>query len=145
MVQLHKVSKMKVANTNQIVLLGSTWGIRNTFHSFVAILTTLLVITTIYLIQDGEGEEEGELSHKINISSDPLSSKCDLFSGKWVFDNETYPLYKEKECSFMSDQLACEKFGRKDLSYQNWKWKPHQCDLPRCLFLPFFHYYKKLK
>nr|AFK33829.1 unknown [Medicago truncatula] len=31
----------------------------------------------------------------------------------------------------MSDQLACEKFGREDLSYQNWRWKPHQCDLPR--------------
>ncbi|PNY02114.1 hypothetical protein L195_g025419 [Trifolium pratense] len=31
----------------------------------------------------------------------------------------------------MSDQLACEKFGRKDLDYQNWRWKPHQCDLPR--------------
>ncbi|GAU13917.1 hypothetical protein TSUD_262440 [Trifolium subterraneum] len=31
----------------------------------------------------------------------------------------------------MSDQLACEKFGRKDLNYQNWRWKPHQCDLPR--------------
>ncbi|KAL2901893.1 Protein trichome birefringence-like 34 [Bienertia sinuspersici] len=31
----------------------------------------------------------------------------------------------------MSDQLACEKFGRKDLSYQYWRWQPHHCDLPR--------------
>ncbi|XP_031284896.1 protein trichome birefringence-like 34 isoform X2 [Pistacia vera] len=31
----------------------------------------------------------------------------------------------------MSDQLACGKFGRKDLSYQFWRWQPHQCDLPR--------------
>ncbi|XP_014632937.1 protein trichome birefringence-like 34 [Glycine max] len=31
----------------------------------------------------------------------------------------------------MSDKFACEKFGRKDLSYQNWRWKPHKCDLPR--------------
>ncbi|XP_074302054.1 protein trichome birefringence-like 34 [Silene latifolia] len=57
--------------------------------------------------------------------------KCDYFKGKWVYDNESYPLYKEKECSFMSDQLACHKFGRQDLSYQFWKWQPHHCDLPR--------------
>lgn len=31
----------------------------------------------------------------------------------------------------MSDQLACEKFGRKDLNYQFWRWQPHHCDLPR--------------
>ncbi|XP_019450361.1 PREDICTED: protein trichome birefringence-like 34 [Lupinus angustifolius] len=112
------------------IVLGSTLGIRKTFHSLIAILTSLLVVTAIYLTQDiGEGEL---LSQETNVTSgDPLSSKCDLFSGKWVFDNESYPLYKEKQCKFMSDQLACEKFGRKDLSYQNWRWKPHQCDLPR--------------
>lgn len=133
---------MKIAKTNQIVVIGSTWGIRNTFNSLVAILTTLLVITTIYLTQDREGKK----SQKINVSIETLSSsKCDLFSGKWIFDNESYPLYKEKQCTFMSDQLACEKFGRKDLSYQNWRWKPHQCDLPRCLFfsshMTFFIFY----
>lgn len=31
----------------------------------------------------------------------------------------------------MSDQLACQKFGREDLSYQKWRWQPHHCDLPR--------------
>ncbi|KAG5095442.1 hypothetical protein JHK84_051030 [Glycine max] len=121
-------AKIKMAKTYQIVLAGSSWGVRNTFHSLVAILTTLVVITTIYLRQDG-----GHVSPKINASSSnsSSSSKCDLFSGKWVFDNESYPLYKEKECTFMSDQLACEKFGRKDLSYQNWRWQPHHCNLPR--------------
>ncbi|RDX78094.1 Protein trichome birefringence-like 34 [Mucuna pruriens] len=121
-------AKMKMAKTQQIVVAGSSWGIRNTFHSFLAILTTLLVVTTIYLRQN-----RGQVSQKITASSssDSSSSKCDLFSGKWVFDNESYPLYKEKQCTFMSDQLACEKFGRKDMSYQNWRWQPHHCDLPR--------------
>ncbi|KAI7749078.1 hypothetical protein M8C21_001604, partial [Ambrosia artemisiifolia] len=58
-------------------------------------------------------------------------SECNLFSGKWVFDNISYPLYKEKDCKFMSDQLACNRFGREDLSYQHWRWQPHHCDLPR--------------
>ena len=112
-----------------------TWGIKNTFQSLVAILTAILVVTAIYLTQDNVGQvsEDQRLD-----SRDDSFSKCDLFDGKWVFDNQSYPLYKEKECTFMSDQLACEKFGRKDLSYQNWRWKPHHCELPRFLSSPIF-------
>jgi len=118
-----------MAKAHQIVL-GSNWGIRNIFQSIVAILTSILVVTAIYLTQEGEQwSNERNKFHSL--------SKCNLFSGKWIFDNESYPLYKEQQCTFMSDQLACEKFGRKDLSYQNWRWKPHQCDLPRSLSLPY--------
>lgn len=103
-------------------LFIGTWGIRSSFNSLIGLLLTALIITTVYLTQDrGQPSEDrtDDISH------------CNLFSGKWVFDNQTYPLYKEKECTFMSDQLACEKFGRKDLSYRNWRWQPHQCNLPR--------------
>ena len=31
----------------------------------------------------------------------------------------------------MSDQLACEKFGREDLGYRNWRWQPDECELPK--------------
>ncbi|XP_047306705.1 protein trichome birefringence-like 34 [Impatiens glandulifera] len=58
-------------------------------------------------------------------------SSCDLFSGKWVFDNQSYPLYKDRECSFMFDDLACEKYGRPDLRWQQWRWQPNDCVLPR--------------
>ncbi|XP_073152021.1 protein trichome birefringence-like 34 [Henckelia pumila] len=58
-------------------------------------------------------------------------NSCNLFSGKWVYDNKMNPLYKEGECSFMEDDFACEKYGRKDLKYRNWRWQPHHCDLPR--------------
>ncbi|KAL6133012.1 hypothetical protein ACLB2K_065249 [Fragaria x ananassa] len=56
---------------------------------------------------------------------------CDVFSGKWVYDNSTYPLYNESECPYMSDQLACHKHGRSDLDYQYWRWQPHNCNLKR--------------
>ncbi|MCL7036497.1 hypothetical protein MKW94_016231, partial [Papaver nudicaule] len=59
------------------------------------------------------------------------SDSCDLFSGKWVFDNTSYPLYDESKCPYMSDQLACHKHGRSDLMYQNWRWQPHNCNLKR--------------
>lgn len=130
----NKEAIMTMAKTHQIVLAGSSWGIRNTFHSLAAILTTLLVVTTIYLRQD-KGQVSPKILNAPPSNSSSSSSKCDLFYGKWVFDNESYPLYKEKQCTFMSDQLACEKFGRKDLTYQNWRWRPHQCDLPRCVLL----------
>lgn len=59
------------------------------------------------------------------------SESCDVFSGKWVFDNTSHPLYSESECPYMSDQLACHKHGRSDLGYQYWRWQPHNCNLKR--------------
>ncbi|XP_019162593.1 PREDICTED: protein trichome birefringence-like 34 [Ipomoea nil] len=109
------------------------WDIRCSFHSLTAVLIVGLVIGVVFLA----GETQNFLSvlnlqqntGAINHSSS--STKCDLFSGKWVYDNKSYPLYKEQECTFMSDQLACQKFGRKDLDYQHWRWQPDHCDLPR--------------
>ncbi|KAF7144552.1 hypothetical protein RHSIM_Rhsim04G0125500 [Rhododendron simsii] len=119
--------------TNKLqVLFSSSWGIRWSFQSLVGLLVAVLVIGAIYLTGESKQllEEEDEMKHQINNGSSSIS-QCDLFSGKWVFDNESHPLYKEKDCSFMSDQLACQKYGREDLRYQSWRWQPHRCDLPR--------------
>lgn len=117
-------ARRRMAKKNLEIVVG-TWGIRSSFRSLIAVLITVLIITAVYLTQ------ESGIRLVWEYRSNDLLSKCDLFSGKWVFDNETYPLYKEQQCTFMSDQLACEKFGRKDLSYQNWRWQPHQCNLPK--------------
>lgn len=56
---------------------------------------------------------------------------CDLFSGKWVFDKTSYPLYNESDCPYMSDQLSCHKHGRPDSDYSYWRWQPHGCNMKR--------------
>ncbi|XP_057822421.1 protein trichome birefringence-like 6 isoform X2 [Cryptomeria japonica] len=57
-------------------------------------------------------------------------SQCDLYSGKWVYD-ESYPLYPAGECPYMSADFNCQGNERQDTEYTKWRWQPSQCDLPR--------------
>lgn len=66
-----------------------------------------------------------------NRDSAQRGKHCDVFSGRWVYDNVSYPLYNEATCRYMSDQLACTKHGRPDTEYQKQRWQPHNCDLKR--------------
>ncbi|EPS69484.1 hypothetical protein M569_05282 [Genlisea aurea] len=56
--------------------------------------------------------------------------ECDVFSGRWVRDETTRPLYEEWECPYIQPQLTCQEHGRPDRDYQRWRWQPHQCTIP---------------
>ncbi|CAH9146878.1 unnamed protein product [Cuscuta epithymum] len=116
-------------------LSSRLWDIRGLFYSLGAFLVAALVLGVVHLtgLEARDFFFSGNSPERV-IADDPPPplSKCDLYSGKWVYDNKShYPLYKEQECTFMSDQLACQKFGRKDLDYQHLRWQPYQCDIPR--------------
>ncbi|KAL2558265.1 Protein trichome birefringence-like 33 [Forsythia ovata] len=55
---------------------------------------------------------------------------CDVFNGRWVWDQAARPLYEEWECPYIQPQLTCQEHGRPDKEYQHWRWQPHGCSLP---------------
>ena len=67
-------------------------------------------------------------------------SSCDMFSGRWVYDNSTHPMYSGLNCAYMNDEIACDKYGRNDTRYQRWRWQPHGCNLPRLVETKSMHF-----
>lgn len=93
------------------------------------------IVVTKEVLKEQEAREEKlppEKDQQRTILDVPES--CDLFDGRWVYDDVNYPLYKEPECTFLTEQVTCLRNGRRDDSFQKWRWQPTHCALPRYHF-----------
>ncbi|KAK1415347.1 hypothetical protein QVD17_31128 [Tagetes erecta] len=63
-------------------------------------------------------------------TSKTADSGCDLYHGKWVHD-PAGPLYTNNSCPVLTQMQNCQGNGRPDKDYENYRWKPTKCNLPR--------------
>ncbi|CAL9049107.1 unnamed protein product [Musa banksii] len=75
----------------------------------------------------GGSPEKGQ---KALESSKDLAATCDLFDGRWVFDEST-PRYPPGSCPFIDSSFDCFGNGRPDQNYTKLRWKPKGCSIPR--------------
>ncbi|CAA0830573.1 Protein trichome birefringence-like 34 [Striga hermonthica] len=119
---------------NEKLAFIKTWKLQPKLPQLVSLSLLALVAVSIHLTRNNSLEnltQESPVKLKTRVENGSGTITCDLFSGTWVYDNFSNPIYKERKCPFMEDDFACETFGRKDLKYQKWRWQPHGCDLPR--------------
>ncbi|XP_057761317.1 xyloglucan O-acetyltransferase 4-like [Arachis stenosperma] len=83
--------------------------------------------------------KQENLSQTTKVSSSSSNSKpqkeenkCDLFKGHWVpsLEGES-SYYTNSSCTTIPDSKNCFRHGRMDTDFLKWKWKPHECELPR--------------
>ncbi|KAM0917802.1 hypothetical protein ACQ4PT_009237 [Festuca glaucescens] len=61
-----------------------------------------------------------------------VPQECDIFRGDWVQDDDgVLPYYTNISCPVIQEHQNCMKYGRPELGFLRWRWRPAGCELPR--------------
>ncbi|KAJ1284568.1 hypothetical protein BS78_03G214600 [Paspalum vaginatum] len=107
------------------LLFGPTAAV---FLSAVVILSCFTNVPYLHLDYYYTNGGNG-LNHSSSYLTAP-APKCDIFRGEWVPDPDS-PQYTNETCATIQQHQNCMFYGRPDLDFLKWRWKPHGCDLPR--------------
>ncbi|CAL4962335.1 unnamed protein product [Urochloa decumbens] len=107
------------------LLFGPTAAI---FLSAVVILSCFTNVPYLQLSYTDVDDLAGRRSSY--LAAPAPAPKCDIFRGEWVPDPDA-PQYTNETCAFIQEHQNCMFYGRPDLDFLKWRWKPHGCDLPR--------------
>uniref|UniRef100_A0ACD6AKF9 Uncharacterized protein n=1 Tax=Avena sativa TaxID=4498 RepID=A0ACD6AKF9_AVESA len=71
------------------------------------------------------------ISRRDSRGSGISNRSCDIFKGEWVPD-QGVPAYTNETCPVIHGHYDCMGYGRPDLGFLRWRWRPDGCEL-----LPF--------
>ncbi|ONK69438.1 uncharacterized protein A4U43_C05F22890 [Asparagus officinalis] len=57
-----------------------------------------------------------------------IDRECDISRGEWVQDSDA-PYYTNMTCWTIQEHQNCIKYGRPDMGFLKWKWRPNGCEL----------------
>ncbi|CAM0943705.1 unnamed protein product [Alopecurus aequalis] len=81
-------------------------------------------------VATGDSHTTAKVDEEPSDSQRDAQDNCDLYRGEWFFDSSG-PLYTYNSCPVITVSQNCQANGRPDSGYENWRWKPEQCILPR--------------
>ncbi|KAI3771121.1 hypothetical protein L6452_02278 [Arctium lappa] len=101
-------------------LVGGIWDVKHMFESSLIIffIVGALATTAVYYVNSDEQETSSPpppppAAVVVDINNAAAAAAnyydaldgCDLFSGKWVHDNNSYPLYQELQCPYIPGEF----------------------------------------
>jgi hypothetical protein len=107
------------------------------YFSALAILIVLTNAQYFGLVGVGVAPRAAKLASSTPVVS--VMKYCDIFRGEWVPDAEA-PYYNHKTCHMIQEHQNCLKYGRPDLGFLKWRWRPSGCELPRFDPLQFLQF-----
>ncbi|CAN1356407.1 Protein trichome birefringence-like 36 [Linum perenne] len=97
--------------------------------TFAFFLTCYLIL--IYLDWNGFNTiitRASPSADSFSTNFQPAVKQCAVFDdGRWVYDPDRTPAYKEERCPFLSEQVSCQRNGRPDSKYEKWSWEAKGC------------------